>query len=273
MNNIGIIIAVPSKYEEICYENILNLRRMNCYLPIELWEIGQEISDEFRSKFLELKEVTIRNVAEFDSNLEHWKGFQVKAFMLYHTHFDTVFLIDADVTLFQNPEVLLQNENYITTGTYFFKDLDKWKFKKLNNKLVQLFQKVKYDSFTSQSFYLKRKAFFNTIFPQKPQNFPPEWMYLFENEIPKYPVKEALQESGVVLINKQIHKESVQYIYDLNNNHQETYQYIWGDKETFWMGCVMANKSFYFNPTPGYMDKQLKKLSHDYNGRLFFRQK
>ena len=36
--------------------------------------------------------------------------------------------MDADVILYKNPEILFQDDNFLKTGTYFFKDLDKWKF-------------------------------------------------------------------------------------------------------------------------------------------------
>ena len=112
-----------------------------------------------------------------------------------------------------------------------------------------------------------------TLLPEKNAFFPKEWDYIYQKQLPNEPVKEALQESGVVLMDKEKHKESIQFIYDLNNNHKETYNYIWGDKETFWIGCVMAGKEFYFNPTSGYISKETGKLSHDYNGSIFFSQK
>ena len=52
----GIVIACPNKYELFCLNNIQQLRKMNCKLPIEIWEIGNEISiktkNEMKSLYL-----------------------------------------------------------------------------------------------------------------------------------------------------------------------------------------------------------------------------
>jgi hypothetical protein len=61
------------------------------------------------------------------------------------------------------------------------------------------------------------------------------------------------------------------HIFKLNENHQKTYQYVWGDKETFWLGCVMANKAYYFNDTSGFIHNH--SLTHKYKDELFWKQK
>ena len=48
----------------------------------------------------------------------------------------------------------------------------------------------------------------------------------------------------VVYINKARHKDVVETIFELNSNWQETYNYIYGDKETFWLAFVMHNIEF-----------------------------
>jgi hypothetical protein len=212
-------------------------------------------------------------VLDYSENGKHWKGFQIKAFILYHTQFKEVMLCDSDVVLYQNPERLFEDENYLRTGAYFFKDLEKWQFTKLDDKWEQYRQWIFYNKFRSRSFFIKRKHWLKTLLPEKKSTFPKEWDYIYSNEIPKEPVKEALQEAGLVLMHKEKHDESIQFIYELNKNHKEIYQYIWGDKETFWIGCVMADKAFFFNPSAGYLSKESGKLSHDYKGALLFSQK
>ena len=214
-----------------------------------------------------------KNVNDFCNNSNHWKGFQVKAFILNFSSFKELILCDADVIIQQNPEILFNDNNYLETGTYFFKDLDLWQFSKLNNKLEQLKQKLIFRKFHNLTFLKKRKEWIKNILPEKKQNFLLEWDYIYLDEIPQKPVKEALQESGVVLMNKEKQKDSIQNIYNLNDSHKETYQYVCGDKETFWIGCIMANQPYYFNPSPGYFSKLNNKLSHNYNGEVFFSQK
>lgn len=269
----GIVIAIPKKYESICLSNVQNLRRLKCILPIEIWEVGREITPATRKALANIEDLTFRNVDDYCDNGRHWRGYQIKVFSLFHTSFSEVLLCDADVIIHQNPELLFDDENYNKTGTYFFKDLEKWQFSELNNKRVQRRQKLFYNKFTSASFYLKRKTWLTSLLPAKSPLFPVEWEYIYSDHRPDSPVKEALQESGVVLMNKEKQKESLRHIYDLNNNHKETYNYIWGDKETFWIGCVMANKPFFFNPTSGYISDETGKLTHDYQGKVFFSQK
>ena len=78
----GIIIAVPKKYEKTCLLNVQNLRALNCLLPIEIWEIGEEISKETRVELKKIENVFFKNVNDFCNDSNHWKGFQVKAFIL-----------------------------------------------------------------------------------------------------------------------------------------------------------------------------------------------
>jgi hypothetical protein len=269
----GIVIAVPRKYERICLSNVLNIRRLKCMLPIEIWEAGEEILPATRNALVKIDNLTFKNVNDYCGNGRHWKGYQIKAFMLFHTSFREVMLCDSDVILYQNPNLLFEDKNYIKTGTYFFRDMEEFQFSKLDNTWEQLRQKIIYNKFSNASFFLKRKKWLTTLLPEKSPFFPVEWDYIYLNQIPGTPVKEALQESGVVLMNKDKHKDSIQNIYDLNNKHKETYKYIWGDKETFWIGCLMANEPFYFNPTSGYISNETKKLTQYYNGEIFYTQK
>jgi alpha 1,3-mannosyltransferase len=268
----GIVIAVPQKYESICLINIQRLRQLHCSLPIEMWEIGQEISEDVRIEFSKIEGISFKNVTDYSDESKHWKGFQVKAFILKHTKFTEVLLCDADIIFYQNPEVLFNDEHYLDTGAYFFKDLDIWVFKQLGI-IYQLLQIIKKNKFRSRSHFLARKRWLQSILPIKSALFPVEWDYIYNDDIPTRPVKEALQEAGVVLMDKQKHAESIHHIYRLNDAHEHTYKFIHGDKETYWMGCIMANKPFYFNESVGYLARDTGKLSHDYRGTLFFSQK
>jgi hypothetical protein len=260
----GIIIAVPQKYEEICYKNILQLRfTFNIDAPIEIWQIGQEISDEYKDLFTRINNLIFKNIFDYTDNAMFWKGFQIKAFILKHTEIKQPILCDADIVFHANPLDIYDNQNYLDTGTYFFRDLDTWKFHTLQECT---------DKFQSIDFYNMRKQFILSLLPNKTDLFPKEWDYLYDESYPSTPVNEAYQESGVVYINKNIHEDVVDIIYNLNYNHQYVYQFIWGDKETFWLACLIANKKYYMNETYGYMSSD-NKLSHNYNNNLFFSQK
>jgi hypothetical protein len=260
----GIIIACPTKYEKFCLKNIKLLReKFDCHLPIEIWEIGTEISSNTRNQMKTFENIHFKNVEDFCDNPKHWKGFQVKVFALYHSQFKEPILCDADVTFYQNPEIIYNDSEYIRTGTYFFRDMEIWKFSELSENSN--------DKLHSISFFKARKHFIRFLLPELSVFFPKEWEYIYSNDIPDEPVKEALQESGVVYIDKMIHFDSIEYIYLLNLNHSETYRFIWGDKETFWLGCLMANKEFYLNPESGYTLSNC--LTHNYNNSPFWKQK
>jgi hypothetical protein len=88
----GIVIACPKVYELICLENIILLRTTyNCNLPIEIWEIGNEITEITKNK-MGLFNVIFKNVNDYSSKPSHWKGFQVKAIALYNSCFDEAIL-------------------------------------------------------------------------------------------------------------------------------------------------------------------------------------
>jgi alpha 1,2-mannosyltransferase len=260
----GFIIAVPQKYEQICYHNILKIRfHFKIDLPIEIWQIGDEITEKYKSLFSQITNLTFKNVCDYCTVPYHWQGFQIKAFILKHTELVEPILCDADILFHSNPLIIYDDINYLQTGTYFFRDLDKWKFHDLRKCS---------DKFQSIDFYNMRKQFVLSLLPTKSSFFPKEWDYLYKDEYPTYPVNEAYQESGVVFMNKHKLPDVVECVYELNKDHDYVYKFIWGDKETFWLACLFSNKKYYINDTYGYMSNE-NKLSHDYNGKLFFSQK
>jgi hypothetical protein len=235
MTTRGIIIAALERYEELLYSNIQNLRyKLKCELPIEIWQIGQEISNLMKQKLesncLEWK-IIFKNVQDYTDDAEHWRGYQIKAFILKHTKFDEVILCDCDSIFLLNPEIIYDNENYKNTGTYFFKDF------------LRHVPKNKEEE-------INRIIFINKLMPEIPKYLPEECYYLY-NKSSKIQQMWFYQESGVVYINKLIHPEVIETIYNLNNNHKETYKYVHGDKEIYWISFLMNNKPFYMNNIPG----------------------
>jgi len=261
----GFLIPCPQKYEHICLENVRQIRKFGCQSIIEIWEVGQEISDNIRSAFKAIANIRFQNVNDYTDKSSYWKGFQIKAFALYYTKLQECILCDADVFFYENPEQIWYDPHYLETGTYFFRDLERWRFQNLSSSISEHQNK-----FSSLAFYKKRKAFILSLLPQKGPLFPIEWEYLYEEAIPEN-VQEALQESGVVYMNKSKQQNSIEQIFTLNQNYPTTYQYVWGDKETFWIGCVMAGNPFYFNPHPAIIYQE--KLTHTYQKKLFWKQK
>lgn len=263
----GFIIACPTKYQHLCFENVMKIR--NTYsidLPIEIWQIGNEITRSYMDKFESVSNLSFHYVEKYTEQPNHWRGFQVKAFILKHTALTEPILCDADIVFHSNPLVLYDDPGYISTGTYFFRDLEQWKFHHLRSPAPEKFQ--------SLDFFNQRKGFIRWVAGEnKSPYFPPEWAYIYDENAPTEPVAEAYQESGVVAINKDKNQDIVDKIYFLNDYHQYTYSFIHGDKETFWLACIMTGKPYTINPTYGYIHPHNGKLTHKYGDTIFFTQK
>jgi hypothetical protein len=235
MKNRGIIIAALEKYEILLLYNINILRNnLNCQLPLEIWQIGQELSDDylehFKSKQTEWN-LSFKDVRDYTDDPEHWRGYQIKAFILKHTSFDEVILMDCDSVFLQNPEIIFNNPGYINTGTFFFKDYLRHKPKNVTEEK-------------------KRCDWFKSLMPTPSQYLPVECYYLYNIPTNKQQYWFYL-ESGMVYLNRTKHNNVIDTIYKLNDNHKETYKYVHGDKETFWIACLLNNVPFHMNDFPG----------------------
>ena len=154
----GIVIPILARYENILVHNIDNMfNRLGCKLPIELWQIGHEISIKASKTIIKLRDkydIRFKNVRYLTHDFEHWRGWQIKAFALRHSDFDEVIICDCDILFGINPEIIFKDENYIKTGTYFFRDYEYGyptsdqdiKSRSIHSKLIpeknQYFQKV-----------------------------------------------------------------------------------------------------------------------------------
>jgi hypothetical protein len=87
--------------------------------------------------------------------------------------------------------------------------------------------------------------------PYKSPLFPTEWDYIYDLTYNPNLHSWYYQESGVVYMNRKKHINTIDTIYELNNVYKQTYKYIYGDKETFWLSCIIKNKPFYMNTSPG----------------------
>jgi hypothetical protein len=264
----GLIIPILERYEHILIENLNNLyNNLNFTLPVELWQIGNEISEEATEKIKELQlnhDITFENVQTYTDESSHWKGYQIKAFIVKYTTFDEVILCDCDVLFGVNPEIILHDTKYIETGCFLFKDYP--------------------DHYPKNEDEIKnRNQFIQKLIPIQNEFFPKEWDYVYTGKYEPIKHKWYYLESGVVYINKRIHTDVVNTLYELNHNWKETYQYVHGDKETFWLAFVMNKKPFSINKMPGMTcllnntktncSDNNSVLTHLYNNTYFFSQK
>jgi alpha-N-acetylglucosamine transferase len=108
-----------------CVVRIAHLPSDVITLPIELWQIGNEISDNATRQITELQlthNITFKNVKDYTDDYSRWQGYQIKAFIVKYTEFDEIILCDCDVLFGINPELLFNDKNYIDTGSFLFKD-------------------------------------------------------------------------------------------------------------------------------------------------------
>ena len=231
----GIVIPAMERYESLLIYNIDVLRKgLLCNLPIEIWQIGQEISDGALAVLTERQEewnLAFKDVRDYTDDPEHWRGYQIKAFVMKHTEFDEVVLCDCDSFFLQDPAMLFNDPNYIRTGTFFFKDYLRHTPK-------------------SREHERDRIKWFRSLMPTPSPHLPVECYYLYDLPVT---VQQYwfYQESGMVYLNKKQHPEVVNTIYRLNDDHKTTYQYVHGDKETFWIACLLCNTPFHMNRFPG----------------------
>jgi len=260
----GIAIPVPQRYEMITLKNIHMLQnKFNYKEPIEIWEVREEISPGARDFFSSMPNVTLKNTLTYDDRISHWRGYQVKGLVTKETSFDHYIFCDADVMFLQNPLVIQDSFDYKITGSYMFRDFPFWQFKNL--------QENGKDKWSSLEYYRGRQSFIKKLLPKKSPFFFSEWNYLYEDEIPTVPVQESSAETGVVYMNRKLHKDVVQTFYELNNNWEETYKYTHGDTAAFWLAFVMNNKPFAINKEPPmFFNGSPRQL---YNGQDFYIQK
>ncbi|MGA2477750.1 MAG: hypothetical protein ABSG63_03245 [Spirochaetia bacterium] len=260
----GIVLPVPAKYEALALRNIKRLReKFDRNVPVEIWEVGKEISAEIRGQMLPLGSITFRNVMDHTPTPSHWKGFQIKAFAAHYTGFEQMLLCDADLTFLRNPLPLFTHKAFRETGTYFFRDLAKWKYRRVSE--------MGTEEFSSYNFYRLRREWLLGLMPEPPAFFPREWRHLYKSDLPVKPVHEAYMESGAVFLDRLRHKDILETVFRLNENHEETYRCVMGDKETWWIACCICNKPFSMNPLPPLI--VLRRLTQFYRCLPFYRQK
>ena len=248
-NGKGIVICVGDKYFNYAVSTIDSIRNvLNNTLPIEIFFNGiKDLNKENQNKFLEFPNVYLSDIETyFNNNIVNIYGWAIKPFAILASQFDEVLLMDADTLFINKPEDLFNDLGYMKTGTLFFKDrtlgpgphnCSKWLKSWMKKPLPET----------------KKIRFWN------------------EKSIHE-------MESSVVVIHKIKTLLGLLNVCKLNEIaiRNIVYKYVWGDKETFWMGFDMARQHYYMDPEPcgffGEFNKTMLcgHLAHTRNGRLFF---
>jgi len=280
----GLITLLQPQYEDMFFYNLKKLRNeLNCHYPIEVWSCGNELSLQTIAKLQSLKDVYVVNTEDFEEGrAEHWRGWQAKGIVFKYTRFDEGMFYDSDIIFYQSPSVLFNNKGYKKTGAFFFRDME-WLWDLNPHKDEDAGIHPRYDNkFKSMSYYRRRQKW---IKKELPHGAIKEWNYLYTDTLPTSE-NEAVQESGVVVLNKKKNWDAIDLIYRLNDNHKENQKYQHGDKELWWIAFRKIEKDFTFNdsipdqtigPAIG-LDGRVKGQQRSfyrqyYNGELFFSHK
>lgn len=278
----GIVIAACDRYVEDLIPSLTFLREhVGCTLPIEIWHAGDELSLENQKRLLAFKDVIIGDITKkVPREAKHFRGFQIKGYLPGVSSFDEVIIMDADLIFYQDPALLFEHEGYKKTGAFFFCDQESYKFFGYPRVAGRLYHGG------LSSYYHSRKILFTTFIKTPSDSFPEKWKIYWSDEAPTplTPFPSEHQESGCVVIDKKRHEQGIRFIQELNADYQNTYKYVWGDKETYWLGFEMAGEPYYFNETvPGkVMDRVSSMLPFDVakirliqvvDGKIFYQQK
>lgn len=275
----GIITACCDKYALYLYASIQHLRdNLNCKLPIQIWHAGEELHPTYKKLFLELSEVTIHDLLDVteEKNPQIFRGWQIKAAILDKTDFDEVILMDADVFFFDDPICLFHTKGYQETGAYFFRDRRLYIFPMEASN----FRHPYAEHVGSLHYYASQQAFYQSKVKTPSAYMPEDWRHYWEKAIPtkQMPVSVEKQEAGCVVLNKNLHQSSLEYILRLNlTERQNTYKHVHGDKETYWLACEMAKEPYFVNSEHAqtlYISKaSVMDITQFLDGKLFYIQK
>ncbi|KAI8948962.1 glycosyltransferase family 71 protein [Xylaria longipes] len=220
----GIVLTAGDDQAQYLMTTIYTFRELGCDLPIEVMYLGDaDLGEDHRFELEALPGVTTRDISLM-VNDEGWKlaGWAIKPFAMLMSSFREVIFIDADSFFFRDPAKLFSDPDYKKTGALFFRD--------------------------------------RTIMPESKR----KWLLqILPRPIHKLAKESSWwtgasghhQESGVVVVDKWKHFISMLLICRFNGSDRDArdgkmgvYEMMHGDKETFWIGFLLAgDPSFAFH--------------------------
>ena len=219
----GIVLTAGDDQAPYLLTTIYSFRQLGCTLPIEVMYLGdQDLGEDYRMELEALPGVTCRDIAQM-TNDEGWKlaGWAAKPFAILLSSFREVIFIDADSLFFKNPEILFDDPDYKATGALFFRD-----------RLIMPESK---------------KRWLQQVLP-KPVPRLAKQSRFWTGE------SGHQQESGVVVVDKWKHFMAMLLVTRFNGPDRDgnkekgitgVYDMMYGDKETFWIGFLLAGDEHY----------------------------
>ena len=219
----GLVFTAGDNQAPFLMTSIPTFRKLGCDLPIEIMYLGEhDLSSDVREALESIPGVTTRDLTPMVAD-EGWKlaGWAAKPFAILMSTFREVIFVDADSFFFVNPTSLFDDPAYVETGALFFRD--------------------------RRIFPEDRRPFLKRVLP-KPISKKARESRFWSAE------SGHMQEAGAIVIDKYIHFVSLLLVTRMNgpdrdgNKDKEivgTYDLVYGDKETFWLGFELAGDTSY----------------------------
>lgn len=153
--------------------------------------------------------------------------FNNKLLANFFNTFEESMLIDTDTVFLKSPDEFLQFDQYISKGTFFFKDRSLANTHKsagsisMFKSMLPTMEDAKYGINQVSSYTLNQRFFHGFL---------------------------HLQEAGVVLIDRRRHFETSLMAAHLSLHRESIMELTWGDKELYWLSfAISGDESYHFN--------------------------
>lgn len=121
----GIVICAGGiKYLTCAWVCVNMLRKLGCYLPIEIWHLGKGELNKTITRLLVKRNVVFVDASELRAKypVRTLEGWPLKAYAIINSRFQNVLLLDADNVPVTNPEYLFTTHAFKRTGAVFWPD-------------------------------------------------------------------------------------------------------------------------------------------------------
>jgi hypothetical protein len=235
----GIVIPAGGElYGRLAWHLVTCLRGLGCTLPVEVWHLGGEMTDDMAQAFTSagVRLVDADAVAArvayrpraIASETGRGRGWWLKAFAMRHTGFAEAMLLDADNVPAVDPTYLFNEPAYTRPGAFFWPDLP----------------------------------------APRPRG---EWVSeVAWRNVGLDPVPSARPfESGQLIVDRRRHVAPLEISLLLNEWRDYVYQWIYGDKDCWLLAWHLTKAGYGMPPrNPAYRHPAI--CQHDPKGELVF---
>lgn len=211
-------IVMPAGGISILTNAYINIRYIKDFLgsklPIEVWYLGQKeyykpIIEDLANRYNDIKFINTFDILE-KFPFKNISGWPLKSYAMFHSSFEEIVYLDSDCFIQVKPEKIFEYEIYKEHEALFCSDIE-----------VQNPKRIPYVN-----------NMLGTWIPQQK-----DWDYTKSNPIWDILGIEEQSgteiESGLIVINKLKHMQSLLVSRFLNENNDITYNYLYGDKDTY----------------------------------------